>query len=109
MEELSAEDRTERLNREQKIRTGRDPAAAVQRQGAGRDEAVQMEVVSESLVPSMEHGNEAERSPQMSAGKLQQGLRDGSEQDSAEDLFVAEGNRVQLMSKSKDQMEIADG
>ena len=66
-------------------------------------------MVSEGLVPGMEHGKQAECSTQVSVGKLQQGLGDGPEQDGTEDFLVAQSNRVELMRESKDQVEVTDG
>jgi len=74
VEELAAEDSAQCFDGEQEIITVWDPTTLVQGQSAGGDKAVQMKVVSEGLVPGMEYVNQAECSPQVSAGKLQQGL-----------------------------------
>ena len=51
--------------------TPEDSAQVLEREGACGDEAVEVEVVFEELVPGMEHGDKAQFSPQVSAAKLQ--------------------------------------
>jgi hypothetical protein len=108
VEELAAKDPAERLDVEQEVRASGDPAAVIERQGASRDQAVEMEMVAQGLVPRVKHGEKAELPPQLGAAKFQQGLGDGLEQEVADDFLVGQRQGVQLVRESKDQMEVAD-
>jgi hypothetical protein len=78
-EELAPKDQTERLDVEQEVRASGNPAAAILRQGPAGNEAVEMEMVTERLIPGVEHGDETQLSAQVRAAKLQQGLGNGLE------------------------------
>ena len=53
-----------------------------------------MEVIAQPLVPGVQDTNEPEHAVEVSAAKLEQGLRDGFEQDIAEHLFVHQNERI---------------
>jgi hypothetical protein len=65
-DELSAKHTSEYLDGEKEVRTGSDPAGAIERESAGGDNTVDMGMKLEFLVPGVEHAEEADLGPEMS-------------------------------------------
>ena len=102
----------QRLDFEQERLPGRYPSVLVKRQSPGWNEAMEMEMVHESLAPCVQNRNESElslKTPLRILGKCLQGLIDGSKKDCQGDHFIAQDNRIKLMRYSKDQVEVATG
>ena len=72
LEKLAAEDLSQRLNREEKLRVGGRPACSVIGKGTSRDESMQMKMWLQDLIPGMEDYNSTELAPQVAATKLKQ-------------------------------------
>lgn len=107
--ELGAEDNRKGLDREQPLRTGGDPAFAVQGQPPSRDDAVQVIVVQEILAPAMEDGGDAEGGLEVVATKFEQGGRGTRKQKRIELLLVVLDERVQLVRESEHDVEVGNG
>ena len=69
VEELALEDHTECFCGEEEIFAGGDPTSLIERQSSLGDEAVEVEVVLELLVPGMKDQDKAWSSPKMSASE----------------------------------------
>ena len=69
VEELALEDHTECFYGEEEIFAGGDPTSLIERQSSLGDEAVEVEVVLELLVPGMKDQDKAWSSPKMSASE----------------------------------------
>lgn len=81
VEELTPEDSAQGLDAEQEVFAGFNPAALIGGEGACGDEAVQVEVVFEELVPGVKDGDETYSSPQVRVAELQKRLTDRLKQD----------------------------
>src|SRR6185295_8078512 len=68
-----------------------------------------MEVIAQGLVPGVQHTDEPEPAVEVSAAKLEQGLRDSFEQDIAEHLLVHQYEWVEFVRESEYEMEVAYG
>src|SRR5207253_7955728 len=106
-EELAAENERERLDREEEGLAGRYPAPEIEGQRSTGNEAVQMEVIAQRLVPGMQDTDETEQAMEVGAAKLEQSLRDSFEQDIAEHLLVHQQEWVEFVWQREDEMEVA--
>ena len=91
----------------QEVGSGRNPARAVECESATWDQTVQVNMIQQSLIPGMEHGQKPDLAFQMGSAEVRQSLGNGLEEDSEQDLLIDEDQRVQFMRKGKDQMEVA--
>jgi len=69
VQELALEDDTEGLDTEEEVFTGRDPTGLIKREHSFWEQAVEVEVVLELLVPGMQDTDKAWSSPQVSASE----------------------------------------
>ncbi len=69
VEKLTLEDDTEGLDTEEEVFTGGDPTGLIEREHSFREEAVEVEVVLELLVPGMQDTDKAWGSPKVSASE----------------------------------------
>ena len=88
IDELAAKDQGEGFLIEQVGILARNPALALGAQGAPRDQAVQMKVRFELLIPGMQDSDKAQGAAQFLPPKLDQGLRDGFEEEIEHHRFV---------------------
>src|SRR6266853_4854003 len=70
IEEFCAEDHAQGFDVKQEVRTGPDPPPPVETQRTARDQAVEMEVVPQSLLPSMKDRQESDSAVQMGASEI---------------------------------------
>ena len=75
VDELGAEDDAESAHVKQEVGPGGDPSGVVETDRATRNETVQMEVISQSLVPSMKDSQETDPSVQMGPPEVGQRFR----------------------------------
>jgi len=89
-EELAPEDTAEHLDRQEERTARRDPAGVIRCQAAGGDDAVHVWMMLETLVPGMEHAEEADLRAQVSriACDLEQRGGTGPEQQAIDHLLV---------------------
>src|SRR6202158_278838 len=64
-DELAAKHTAEHLDREKEARLRSNPAGVIERESAGGDNAMDMRMKLELLVPGMRHAEEADLSPEM--------------------------------------------
>jgi len=88
IEELATKDQGEGFLVEQIVLFTRDPAFALCAQGPSGDEAVEMEVRFELLIPGMQDSDKAQGAAQFLPCKLDQGFRDGFEKEVKHHGFV---------------------
>ncbi len=69
VEELTAEDDAERFDTEEEVFAGGDPVVLIEREHSFWEQAVEVEVVPELLVPGMKDQDKAWGSPKMSASE----------------------------------------
>ena len=69
VQELALEDNTEGLDTEQEVFTGRDPTGLIEREHSFWEEAVEVEVVLELLIPGVQDTDKAWGSPKVSASE----------------------------------------
>ena len=69
VEELTAEDDAERFDTEEEVFAGGDKAVLIEREHSFWEQAVEVEVVPELLVPGMKDQDKAWGSPKMSASE----------------------------------------
>src|SRR5256885_196902 len=65
-DELAAKHTSEDLDGEEEVRTGSKPAGVIERESAGGNNAVDMGMKLELLVPGVKHAEEADFGPEMS-------------------------------------------
>ncbi len=108
-EELAAEDASEHLDRQEEGAARRDPAGVIRCQAASRDDAVNMGMVLQALVPGMKHAEEADLRAQVSrvACDLQQRGGAGPEQQAVDHLLVLQGKRSEFTRHREDRMDVA--
>ena len=69
VEELSAEDDAEGFDTEEEVFAGRDPAVLIEREHSLWEEAMEVEVVLELLIPGVQDTDKAWGSPQVSTSE----------------------------------------
>src|SRR5664279_5200755 len=81
-DELTAEDTAEHLDGKKEGTARGDPAGVIRSEAAGGKHAVDMGMMLQSLVPGMEHSEEADLGSKVPriAGDLQQGFGAGAKQ-----------------------------
>ena len=94
-DELSAKHTSEYLDGEKEVRTGSDPAGAIERESAGREDTMDMGMKLEFLVPGVEHAEEADLGSEMSGVTryLQERFGAGTKQQTIDQFFVLQGQR----------------
>jgi hypothetical protein len=88
IDELAPKDQGEGLLVEQIVLFAWNPVFALCAQGTSRDQAVQMEVRFELLIPGMQDSDKAQGAAQFFPPKLDQGFRDGFEKEVKHHGFV---------------------
>jgi hypothetical protein len=98
VEELTLEDDAEGFDTEEEVFAGGDPAVLIERQSSFWEEAMEVEVVVELLIPGVQDEDKARGSLKMSLSKFQEGLGDSLEQEIEEDSFVYQEERVEYVA-----------
>lgn len=109
VEELSAEHDAEGFDTEQEVFTGGDPVVLIERQHSIWEQAMEVEVVFELLIPGVQDTDKAWGSPKVSASEGQESFGDGLKQEVEENSFISEHEGVELMREGKDRVEGAHG
>ena len=81
VEEFGAENDAERMNVKQEVGSSRDPARTVEGECAARDQTVQVKVIQQGLIPSVENGEETDRGFLMGSSKIDKSFRHRLEED----------------------------
>ena len=92
-DELAAEDSTQHLDGEKEAIARGDPALVVGGKAAGGNDTMDMGMMLQFLIPTMEHAEEADFAAQMAgiARHFQQRFGTGAEQEIVDDLLVLQG------------------
>ena len=92
-DEFAAKHAPEYLDREKEVRARSNPASVIERESAGGDDAVDMGMKREFLLPGMQHAEEADLSPEMAGvtSHFQKGFCAGPQQQTIDDLFCSAG------------------
>ena len=85
------------LDREQKVLSWINPAAMIQRQSTGGDQAMEVEVIFERLIPCVQHSGDPYRSTKTASAKLKEGFADGFKEKTEQYLFVGEDQSIKLV------------
>ena len=94
-DKLAAEDSTQHLDGEKEAIARGDPALVIEGEATGRDHAMDMGMMFQLLIPTVEHPEEADVGAQMAGitGDFEQGLGADPEQEIVDDLVVLQGQR----------------
>lgn len=109
VEELTLEDSTEGFDTEEEVFTGGDPAVSIETEHSFWEEAVEVEVVVELLIPGMKDQDKAWGSLKVSLSKCQKGFGDGLKQEIEEESFVYPDEGVEIVAKGEHEMEGPNG
>jgi hypothetical protein len=102
---LSTEHHRERLDGEKITGAQGDPATAIGGEHAGGDEAMEMHMIAQRLVPCMQQCEKAQDAA-LVAGKQQKRLFHDAEQDGVDHLLVPQSESAQLVGGSKDRVRV---
>jgi hypothetical protein len=108
-EELPSKDLRELPHGQEEAWPGGDPARLVQAQTTSGDNAVNVRVISELLIPGVENGDEAWSRPQVLSAHLDHGLTDRFKQERKRSVRVAPEERNEAVRDGEDLMEVGDG
>src|SRR5208282_2209264 len=109
-DKLAAEDTTEHFDGKEEGSARGDPAGVVRSETAGGQHAVDMGMKLQSLVPSMEHAEEADLGSKVAtAGDLQQRCSAGVKQQVIDQPFILQGERSQFPRHGEDDVHVTGG
>ena len=106
VEELGAEDDAESTDVKQEIGTSRDPSRPVEADRAARNQAVEMVVTAQGLIPGVENGEKSDLAVQVRAAEIEQGFRDRFKEDGNQHFRVDQKERIQFVGDREDQVEV---
>lgn len=104
-EEFSTEDDAQRFIVEEEAFTGRDPAGVVEGEGSLGEEAMEVEMVLQLLIPGMQHQSKARGAVEVCVGEFHEDFGDDFEQEVQKDPFVTEDEGVEFVGERKHHME----
>ena len=95
VDKLAAEDSPQHFDGEKEAIARGDPALVIEGEATGRDHAMDMGMMFQLLIPTVEHPEEADVGAQMAGitGDFEQGLGADPEQEIVDDLVVLQGQR----------------
>ena len=95
---LTAEDTAEHFDGKKKGVLGGDPASVAPSEAASGDDAVDMGMMLQSLIPGMEHAEESDLGSKVAgiASDLQQGLSAGVKQQVVDQPFILQFERSEF-------------
>jgi hypothetical protein len=110
-DELTAKHTPEHLNGEKEARTRSNPAGVIERESASGNNAVDMRMKLELLVPGVKHSEEADLSSEMSgvASDFEKSFCAGTKQQTIDHFFILQSQRSQLRRQSEDDMNVRHG
>ncbi len=109
--DLAAEDTAEHLDGQEESSARGGPARMVRRESACGDDAVDMRMMLESLVPGMEHAEEADLCAEVPwiASDLQQRGRTGAEEQAVDQPLVLKREQSQFTREREHGVDVARG
>ena len=112
MEELPSEQPGECANGKEKAGPGREPLTPVERESAGGDQAMEMDVVAELLIPGVQDRGESQLSAQAVlriGGKLLKRPGDRLKEETVDEPWIVPRERVDLVRQCEDGVEVGHG
>jgi hypothetical protein len=108
VDKLAAENTSQYLSREEEAIAGVDPALVIGGEAAGRNHAMDMGMMFQLLVPTMEHAEEADFGAQVAGitRHFEQGFSTGPEQQTVDHLLVLQGQGGESPRKGEDHMDV---
>jgi len=108
-DELAAEDPAEYGDGQEEGTAGGDPVGVIWSEAAGGNDAVDVRMKLQSLIPAMEHAEETYLGSKMPriAGDLKQGLSAGAKEQVIDQPLVLQCERGQFPRQGEDGMDIA--
>src|ERR1700692_4317357 len=106
---FAAENATEHVDGKKEPVARFYPVGEIERQPAGGNDAVDMGVEPELLIPSMQHGEEADSRAELSriASDFEKCFRTGAEQQIVDDFLVLQSQCSKLRRKCEDHVDVA--
>ena len=98
VQELATEDGAQGFDTEQEVIAGGDPAVLIDREHSFWEQAMEVKVVSELLVPGMQDEGKTRSSLKVILSKFQEGLGDGLKQEFEEQFFVYQDQGVEFVA-----------
>src|SRR5216684_4584435 len=110
-DKLAAEETAEYFDGKEEGAAGGDPAGVVRSETAGGEHAVDMGMMLQSLIPGMEHAEEADLRAEVTriAGDLQQSCSTGVKQQVIDQPLVLQCQRRQFPRQGEDDVHVAGG
>src|SRR5450755_4538225 len=111
IDKLAAEDTAEHFDGKEEGAAGGDPAGVIRSEAAGGQHAVDMGMMLQSLVPGMEHAEEADLRAEVTriAGDLQQSCSAGVKQQVVDQPFILQCERSEFPWQGEDDVHVAGG
>ena len=112
LDEFATENLAEDSYREKEVAIpGRNPMRVIRRKAPGGNDAVNVGMMLQLLIPGMEDAEEPDFGAEMLGvgGDFQQRLSTAAEQQSVDYFFVLQGQRPQLVGKRKHDMSVRRG
>ena len=110
-DKLAAEDTAEHFDGKEEESARGDPAGVVRSETAGGQHAVDMGMMLQSLIPGMEHAEEANLRAEVTriAGDLQQSCSAGVKQQVVDQPFILQCERSEFPWQGEDDVHVAGG
>src|SRR6266852_1850227 len=108
VDKLSAKDLTQHLAGKKVPLGSGNPVSVIERQTAGRNNAMDMRVGRELLTPGMQNAKEADFCTEVFgiAGHFEKSFRTGAKQEIVDDLLVLQGQWRQSPGQGEDDMDV---
>ena len=98
VQELTTEDSTQGFDTKEEVFARGDPAVLIEREHSFWEQAVEVKVILELLIPGMQDQGKARGSLKVPLSKFQQGLADRLEQQIEQEFFVYQDERVEIVT-----------
>ena len=110
-DKLAPKDATEHLDRKKESIARANPAGVVGREPAGGNDAMDVRMMLQLLIPGMEHTEKADLCPEMFgiASHFEQRFSAGAEQQIVDELLILQCQRRQQMRQREDDVNVARG
>jgi len=110
-DELAAEDTAEHTDGQEEGAPGRDPVRAVWSETAGCNDAVDVRMKLQSLIPAVKHAEEADLGTEVPwiTSDFKQGLSAGVKEQVIDEPLVLQCKRGQFPRQSEHSMDVGSG
>ena len=110
VDKLAAENNSQNLSGEEEAIARVDPALVIGGEAAGRDHTMDMGMMLQFLIPTMEHAEEADFGAQVAGitRDFEQGFSTGLEQQTVDQLLVLQSQWGEPPRQGEDDMDVGD-